>query len=214
MTKTAVHTVYRLADGTRVPSVTTILGILNKPALVHWAWKMGCEGLDYRKVRDEAGEIGTLAHYMILCDLIDTEPDMSEYSESIIERADVCLSKFKTWTMAHEIEPILTEKYLISEEYKFGGTLDFYGLIDDVPTLLDFKTSGGIYDDYFPQVAAYEQLLLAHEHPVEDVRILRIGRNEDEGFEDRAIVNRAKYWEIFKHCREIYELQKQVRRAL
>ena len=28
-----VHTVYRLADGTKVPGVTTVLGVINKPQL-------------------------------------------------------------------------------------------------------------------------------------------------------------------------------------
>lgn len=54
--KTKIHTVYKLEDGTRVPSVTTILGILNKPALVEWAYQCGCQGLDYKAVRDQAGE--------------------------------------------------------------------------------------------------------------------------------------------------------------
>ena len=32
--KTKAHTVYKTADNKRVPGVTTILGVLNKPALV------------------------------------------------------------------------------------------------------------------------------------------------------------------------------------
>ena len=35
------HTVYKLADGTRVPGATTITGLLNKPHLVRWANKIG-----------------------------------------------------------------------------------------------------------------------------------------------------------------------------
>ena len=31
------HTVYKTADGIRVPGVTTVLGVLNKPALIKWA---------------------------------------------------------------------------------------------------------------------------------------------------------------------------------
>jgi len=216
MAKTAIHTVYRLADGSRVPSVTTFLGILNKPALMHWAWKMGCEGLDYRKVRDEAGEIGTLAHYLIMCKLLKQKPDVSEYSEDVQVRAGVCLKKFQDWVKAHTIKPILVEKYLVSEQYRFGGTPDLYAYIDDLATLVDVKTSGAIYDDYYAQVAAYEVLIIEQPQlpPVEDVRILRFGRSEDEGFEDRAVADRTKYWEIFRHCQAIYELRKQVKKVL
>ena len=213
MTKTAVHTVYRLADGTRVPSVTTYLSVLGKPAIIHWAWKMGCEGLDYRKVRDEAGEIGTLAHYLIMCQLKGMEPDVTEYSEDIQTRAATCLVKFDAWMKEHIVEPVLVEEYLVSEIYGFGGTSDFYGLVDGVPTLVDFKTSGGIYEDYFPQVAAYEVLLKESGYLVDNVRILRIGRNEDEGFEDQTITNREPAWELFLHCQAIYELKKQIKKS-
>jgi len=48
------HQPYRLADGSIVPSVTTILGILDKPRLPYWAWDLGRQGLDYREVRDAA----------------------------------------------------------------------------------------------------------------------------------------------------------------
>lgn len=78
--KTKIHTVYKTADGKRVPSVTTILGILNKPALLDWAWRMGCEGQDYKAVRDNAGDIGTLAHYLILCHLKGEKPETQDYS--------------------------------------------------------------------------------------------------------------------------------------
>ena len=89
-TKKKIHTVYKLADGSRVPSVTTALGILNKPKLLNWAWKCGVDGLDYRAVRDNAADIGTLAHYFILCHLKHETPDTSEYSQSDIDKAETC----------------------------------------------------------------------------------------------------------------------------
>lgn len=38
-TPTKVHTKYISKDGEQVPGVTTILGILSKPALIHWSWE-------------------------------------------------------------------------------------------------------------------------------------------------------------------------------
>ena len=43
--KANAHTQYKLVDGTKVPSVTTVLGILNKPALVKWANNLGLQGI-------------------------------------------------------------------------------------------------------------------------------------------------------------------------
>lgn len=61
--------VYRLKDGTRVPSVTTIISRFKESGgLVHWAWQLGIDGKDYRKVRDEAADAGTLAHALLECD--------------------------------------------------------------------------------------------------------------------------------------------------
>ena len=47
------HTVYRTADGQRVPGVTTVLGILNKPALIKWANNLGLQGIDSATYVDE-----------------------------------------------------------------------------------------------------------------------------------------------------------------
>ena len=46
--KSKIHTVYKTKDGIRVPGVTTILGELAKPALIHWAWDLGIKNIDYR----------------------------------------------------------------------------------------------------------------------------------------------------------------------
>lgn len=210
--KTRIHTVYKLKSGDRVPSVTTIIGILNKPALLAWAWQMGTQGLDYKVVRDTAGDIGTLAHYLILCDLKGEKPDTSEYSAQNIEKAETCLIKYWDWQKAHKLEPMMLETPLISEEYQFGGTIDFFGKVDNLPTLLDFKTGKGIYDEFFYQVAAYEQLLAEAGQVIEVTRILRIGRDEDEGFEERTIGKLDKQWQVFLNCLSIYNLQKEIRR--
>ncbi len=212
--KTRIHTVYKLANGERVPSVTTILGILNKPALLDWAWQMGIQGLDYKAVRDNAGDIGTLAHYLIMCDIKGEKPDTSEYSAIDIGKAETCLIKYWEWAKSHKIEPIIVEAPLISEQYRYGGTIDFFGKVDNQPTLVDFKTGKAIYPEMFYQLAAYDQLL-AEVYPsilTADIRILRIGRNEDEGFEERTIGKLNSQWQIFLNCLSIYNLQKQIRR--
>jgi hypothetical protein len=213
--KTKIHTVYKLSSGERVPSVTTVLGILNKPALLEWAWRCGCDGLDYKAVRDQAGGIGTLAHYFIMCHLTETKPDTSEYSTQDIEKAENCLIKYWDWEKGHKIEPILVETPLISEQYRFGGTIDFYGKIDGLPTLLDFKTGKAIYSEFFYQLAAYQQLLYEADKPTFnlDVRILRIGRDENEGFEERTLGKLDKQWEVFLSCLNIYNLQKEIKKG-
>ena len=210
--KTKIHTVYKTSEGQRVPSVTTILGILNKPALLQWAWQCGIDGFDYKEVRDNAADIGTLAHYLIMCHLTNEKPDTSEYSDQDIDKAENCLLSYYEWEKNHFLEPVLVECPLVSEQYGYGGTIDFFGKVDGQPTLVDFKTGKAIYPEFFYQLAAYEQLLAETGHLIEVTRILRIGRTEDEGFEERSIGKLDNQWKLFLACKEIYELQKEIRK--
>ena len=54
-----VHTVYKTKDGKRVPGVTTILGVINKPALVRWANNLGLQGIDSTNYVDATARCGT-----------------------------------------------------------------------------------------------------------------------------------------------------------
>lgn len=209
--KSKAHIRYQLADGTKVPGVTTVLNILNKPALIIWANRLGLQGIDSSKYRDEMADIGTLAHQMIVDYFKGEKTDTSEYSQSQIDLAENCLLSFWEWEKGHKIEVIMAEAPLISNEYGYGGTIDCFCNLDGQPTLLDFKTGKAIYPEMFYQLAAYEQLLAEAGKLIEVTRILRIGRDADEGFEERSVGKLDKQFEIFKHCLAIYNLQKEVK---
>ena len=210
MKTTRAHVRYKTAKNKQVPGVTTILGVLDKPALLPWAWGLGMKGIDYRKARDHAGNIGTLTHYRIQCELAGEEPDLSTYSPAEIDKSDNAMLSWWEWRGGRELVPLLLEVPLVSECWHYGGTIDCYCVLDGRPTLLDFKTSKKLYPDYLCQVTAYYQLLLEHDYKVDDVRILRIGRDETEGFEDRKVANLDKYWEVFSSCLKIYKLKKEL----
>ena len=210
--KTKAHTVYKLLNGERVPSVTTVLGILQKPALLEWAYQCGLKGEDYKAVRDRAGDIGTLAHYLIMCHLKGEKPDTGEYSAQDIDKAETCFLKYLEWEKGRKLTPVLVENAFVSEDYQFGGTVDFFGPIDGVWTLQDFKTGKAIYSEAFAQVAAYKHLIEeCTGHRVDSIRILHIGRDETEGFEERVVNNAEKYWTLFQYCLAIYNLQKELK---
>ena len=209
--RTKAHRTYRLEDGTIVPGVTTILGILNKPALVKWANNLGLQGIDSSKYVDEKAAIGTLAHQMIADYLRGEETDTSEYSKIQIDQAENAVLAFFEWEKAHPIEVVLIEEPMVSEQFRFGGTVDCLGKINGDLCLIDFKTSKGIFPEMMIQVVAYRQLLIEHGYAIDQVIILRVGRTDDEGFEERRVNELGKRWEIFRHCLEVYRLQKEVR---
>ena len=159
-------------------------------------------------------DIGTLAHQMIVDYFNEVKTDTDDYSSKQIGLAENCLLSFWEWEKRHKIEVIITEKQLVSTKYGFGGTIDCFCKLDGVSTLLDFKTGKAIYPEMLYQLAAYEQLLSEDSQLIERMRILRIGRNEDEGFEERLITDASKHFEIFKSCLTIYNLQKEIRKEV
>lgn len=209
-----VKSPYVLADGTPVPGVTTILRIMNKPYLVPWANKLGLQGVDSSKYTDEKAAIGTLAHSWCLNEFRPGNPplDKGEYSQVEIDQAENCFLKWCEWKKAHTLEPILVETPITSEFHRFGGTPDYYGLIDGIPTLMDLKT-GGIYPEHFIQLAGYGILLDEMGHAVEQRIILNIGRDETENFVQakRQGPSLPDEETIFLACKAIYEAKKRLK---
>lgn len=207
------HQRYKTKDGKIVPGVTTVLGILNKPALVKWANGLGLQGIDVTKYVDKMAEIGTLAHYMIECEFKSEKPELEEYSPVVVDKAENSLISFYDWVTKNNVRVIASELELVSEKLKYGGKIDLYGIVNGKKTLVDFKTSGGIYPEMIIQLAAYRNLLEENGYEVEECRILRVGRDESEGWEERKITDTRKHFKLFKHCLEIYRLKKQIEKA-
>lgn len=212
--KTKAHTIYRLANGDRVPGVTTICGVLAKPALIEWANRIGLEGIEMRRYVDDKADIGTLAHDMVICSLMGEEADTSDYSANQIEQARQAFNSFSNWYKSHDVTLIDAEKELVSEEFKFGGKFDCYAKIDGVLTLLDFKTGSGIYPEHLIQVAGGYGILF-NENLLQygEVRILNIPRTKNENWGELVIgqeqinLNKA----MFLALRQVYELQKKLK---
>lgn len=212
MNNVKAHTQYILNTGDKVPGVTTILNsVLAKPFLIVWANKLGLQGIDSTRYVDKLAGVGTLAHLLVMHYLKGTTPDLSEYSQADINTAQNCMKSFYEWEKVHKLEPILLEKPLSSDIYGYGGTADFIGKVDGVLELIDFKTGSGIYQDYFIQISAYRQLAKEHGYEINRARILRIGRDDNEGFEERLTVKFDTEFDLFKHCLAIYNLKKQLK---
>lgn len=200
------HTRYRIENGTVVPSVTHILGILDKGGLNHWCWEMGRQGLDWREVRDAAARVGTLAHNFIACHLEGSAPVLGGYSPEETKKANSCFAKYLAWEKKNPLTPVIIETPFVSEEFKYGGTPDLLAEINGEFVLIDFKTGGGIYRSYFYQVAAYRKLLEEQGWPVAGAMILRISPDESN-YEVAIARDYDRDWQAFQHCLGIYELQ-------
>lgn len=210
--KTKIHTVYKLKDGTRVPSVTTILHDMRIPGLEKWAWECGVAGLKYEEVRDQAADIGRLAHYLIMCHLREETPDTASYSPDNLKQAESCLLQYLEWEKSHDVKPILIEQPLVSERYRYGGTIDLLAEVDGELVLIDYKTGKAIYDNYFYQVAAYQRLLNEAGYKPSGLKILRMNR-EFNDFEERTRRSLVLEFDIFKNYIDIYQKKAMIRKG-
>lgn len=164
--------------GDAVPSVTTILQVMAKPALIQWAANTAIEHIRkevlgnggwptdravwedllesartaHTRIRDKAGDVGTLVHKFAQDLLSDKTIDV----DGIPSQAEKALNAFNEWRKGHEIKPVALERRIFSREHQYAGTCDFFGYIDDTLCVLDFKTGGTrIYDEAWLQTAGY-----------------------------------------------------------
>lgn len=174
MGKYSSHKIYTNSAGDEVPSVTTILSILNKPALVKWANIMGFKRRNTDEILQRSADLGTLVHECIEAFLQKEKynyPDgKDELKADFLERMDGFLS----WYKKNEVEAMLQEVELVTDTY--GGTCDFYGKLNGKHVVLDFKTSSNVYGSMFLQLAGYIIRLEEMDMEVEGAGILHISK--------------------------------------
>lgn len=146
---------YFLKNGDKVPSVTTVLGrFKDSGGLIHWAWQLGCEGKNYREVRDKAADAGTLAHSMVDAWIHRAPVECPPEPADVAVKAKMAFSAFLEWADQTQLIATHTEMPLVSEVYKFGGTFDAL-LVKGKRAMGDWKSSNSIYGEYLAQIAAY-----------------------------------------------------------
>lgn len=204
------HKGYFLADGTRVPSVTTILGRFKEAGgLIHWAWQLGKEGKDYREERDTAAGIGTIAHALV-DDWIHGRMTQLNYPPN--ERAETAFNAFRQWADQTKFTVTHTEQPLVSEKYKFGGTFDAI-MVNGKRAMGDWKSSNALYPEYLCQIAAYGKLW-EENYPGEPIDggfvLCRFDKTYGD-FTHKWWGELETAWKAFLCMRELYEYDKELK---
>lgn len=195
--------IYKLKDGAIVPGVTTIINQLDKPALLDWAWRLGKEGKDWREERDSAGDIGTLVHEAVLHFLTNESVD---FKDSTVSK---CFGKFLHWwdeeTTRLGKPTIIVEQAMVSEKYGFGGQPDIFAV--EWERRIDVKTSSGVYESYWYQLAGYDLLGIENGQKATEHQILWLPKDDRFDAPIRKELKREK--EIFKHLLKICYLRRE-----
>ena len=215
-----------LIDGKRATGVTTIIGVLAKPALIGWAAKCAIEfvqtaiasGLEltpellndaknaHTKRKEAAGTHGTDAHASVeewinLCLKSDGKPNFAMPHTTDIK-------KFVDWAVANVDHFIFSERQMFNKDLFIAGTADFaYVGKDGKKYMADFKTSSGIYGiDYWLQCAAYRMLAEAEgDTPYDGCTVVRLGK--DGAFEVQQRFDYDTDKEAFLCCLKLYRAQ-------
>lgn len=158
---------YIRTDGTKLPSVTEILGSLgwNREVLMGWANKIGRQGFTVAEVRNPKADAGSLAHHLIECDLTnicwEETQEWCESAADLQEKALLARESFNAWWKVKEREGwelVDAEVQMASDQLDYGGTFDLM-LRDPSGELViaDIKT-GSPHAEAAIQLAAYGQL--------------------------------------------------------
>jgi hypothetical protein len=160
---------YRNSAGKKVPGVTTVLKniqTMDGDILCAWAAKLARAGEDWRKVRQAAGDHGTMLHELCETKLPNALADGDRpagATDEAWEKLRASYSAIRDWCLAHNPKTLIAEVPLISEEYQFGGTLDACVELDMgnglEPWILDYKTGSMVGAKECAQMAAYRHLL-------------------------------------------------------
>lgn len=222
-------------EGETVDGVTSILGVINKPALVYWSANQAAEYVEanlplntpldevqkkglvegakkaHRNFLKDAADYGTLLHDWIECYIKSTIGQGSKPNMPTNPKLKESAEKFLNWIKEFDVKFIASEQKVMSKKYKFAGTFDFLATVKGKIVLGDIKTSSGIYDEMWLQTAAYKGAYLeefADKH-IDHTLIFRCGK--DGSFEVKELNDYEKNYNAFVSALILYRRLKEMK---
>lgn len=203
---------YYLANGDRVPSVTTVIGrFKNAGPLMWWAWDCGMKGIDYRDAAQRAADAGTLAHAAVEA-WVRGRSFVFEGEPEVCERAETAFGAFIEWSRQTQLRVTQTEMPLVSEQHRYGGTFDAI-LVGNQRAMADWKSSAAVYPEYLVQIAAYGELWRENfpNEPIEGgYHLIRFDKMYGD-FKHHFWRELNSAWRAFLILRELYDIEKELK---
>lgn len=195
-----MHSTYYDKFGNEVPSVTTILKIIDKPELVGWAHYMGTKNISIESILNKSSHFGNCIHDYLECYFTGGAyvPLFSEWC--LREDYKKATNNFK-WFIKDKTHNCIMAEVSRSNQL-FGGTLDFYGELNGKKMLIDFKTSKQVYPTYLLQLGGYYELI-KDEVEVEGAGILIVNAKQCK-FYEITLERLKRYGEMFMLLTNFY----------
>lgn len=211
-----------LLDDEELPSVSQIVGVLDKPQLYHWYADHGARGgaqaqalgeldgvppeeiygrvkllgLGPDKARDEAADRGVVMHRAL--EILATTGEPPNLGDHLPEHRPWLMGATRLW-MALNPEPIESELIVCNPELGYAGRLDFLCLTDGLRTLVDYKSGKGrLYSQAHWSSRGYADCLpYCGIDPVD--RILIAGVDDEGGFQVVECSKSSEDWAALVH---------------
>ena len=129
---------YTTPAGNVYPSITTMLGHIEKPAIQEWRLSLGVDKAN--KETKRAADRGTAVHKMIENYLNNEENPTAGFDINLIREYNSVRPRL------NKIGDILCQEYpLYSDELKLAGRVDCIGYYEGELAIIDFKTSNAVW---------------------------------------------------------------------
>jgi hypothetical protein len=205
---------YVLPDGSEIPSVTTIINRFQESGgLIHWAWKIGKSGGDYREASQGEASVGTHVHRVVEWDILGRIVPTIDIPALYRDRVKQSFESYLSWKNHTRLEMIRSEVRLISTNLRFGGTIDGVARIDGKRSILDWKTSRQVYSSHLIQLAAYG-LLWDSAFPDQEIEggfhLLRFDKNHGD-FHHHHYQDLSAAVQSFLLMRRLFDLDQELK---
>lgn len=210
----AAHTTYKARDGEKLPGVTTVLGVLSKPSLYKWYADMERDGIfglmgenhactanmiramlpcykngkprPFAEVkRDAAADTGTVTHARIEAWLKGTVLDPEGIPDEVYAQSVYGLDRFMEMWHSERLDCLASERVMVSEVHRVGGTADVLAKQVDRRILVDIKTTAfntsWPYPEHIAQASFYASMAEEEDQlAIDQVWLVRVGKDEKD----------------------------------
>ena len=196
---------YKVPSGAIYPSVTSVVGLLSRDAIMEWRKKVGEE--EANKISSKAASRGTRIHE--LCEnYIANVQDINMSRYDFIDRDN--FSKLQMVLDGYIDNVHLQETRMWTDTFRMAGTVDCIAEFDGKLSVIDFKTSKKLKEKewitgYFCQATAYAIMY-------EELTGIPIGRtviiiSVDDEEPQIFVEKRDTYYPQMKEIREKYFME-------
>ena len=213
---------YKISEEVYYPSATTILNYFPKDDYFYtWMKDVGHNApIIAQRAADEGSQVHDAIENLLNGDKVTFSDKYGKQNYS--EKVWRMICRFVDFYEQSEINPVVIEGTLYSDEYKYAGTGDLICELNGELWLIDHKTSNNVHESYKLQIACYVNAWNEKnpENPIKRAGILWLkskkrgpakgkalsnGKLQGNGWDLIEIEDLEKEFEMFKHVKAIFD---------